>query len=76
MNSLGTLIWRNTGACKGKIRSFFLDRIDRLRFKDENVFVNLKCSFLFDLLTDVFTDNCVFHENRKTDKSQKCKKSY
>ena len=44
---------------------------DRLKVKDEKVFINLKCSMLFDFLSEVFTHECVLHENGKTEESQK-----
>ena len=50
--------------------TFFLGR-DRLRLKDENVFIHFKCSFLFDFLPEVLTHDCVFREKEKTDESQK-----
>ena len=59
----------NKGARKGKIH-FFLGQY-RLRLKDENLFINRKCSFLFDFLSEVLTHDCVIHENGKTDESQK-----
>ena len=61
----------STAACAGKICFFFFqDRIGS-GLMDENVFINLKCSFLFDFLSKVLTHNCVIHENGKTDESQK-----
>ena len=42
-----------------------------LTLKDEKVFISLKCSLLFDFLSEVFTHECVVHENRKADESLK-----
>ena len=53
----------NTGAHKGKIR-FYLGQ-DRLRLEDENVFISLKCSFLFDFLSELLSHDCVVHETGK-----------
>ena len=64
MNILGTLITgTNTGAR-------FLGQ-DRHRLKDENVFINLKCSFLFDFMFYVLTHDCVVQTKIKPDKSPK-----
>ena len=35
------------------------------------MFMNPKCSCLFDFLSEVLTYDCVVHENGKTDESQK-----
>ena len=53
-----------------EIYAFYLGQ-DRLMLKDENVFINLKCSFLFDFMSLVWTHDCVFHVEKKTDESQK-----
>ena len=44
---------------------------DQLRFKNENVFIDLKHSFPFHFLSEVLTHDCVIHNKEKTDKSQK-----
>ena len=43
----------------------FLSGQNRLRLKDENVFINLKYPFPFDFMSEVLTHDCVVYENEK-----------
>ena len=70
MNTLSTLIKGQIQVLTKERYAFFMVQ-DRLRLQDENVFINLGCSFLFDFLSKVLTHDRVVQENGKTDKSQK-----